>query len=150
MEKVKKIKKLIYISLVFICIYSATILFMPLASDMSNKTNKMSVIILGMIFWLSFIIAYISLFLANRVRKSITIRKQDKSRIGLFSFFSNRSGIVADVLLLLSVVIFIISLFSPMANHWIIYIFLFFIVLSLNLHCIFNGKIYEISKSKLD
>lgn len=150
MQKIKRIKQLLYISIICVFIYSGTIPLMPLASDMSNKTNKMSVIILGMIFWLSFINAYISLFLANRVRKSITTGKQVKGRIGLFRFFSNRLGIVADILLLLSVVIFIISLFTPMANHWIIYIFLFFIVLSLNLHCIFNGKIYDISKSQLD
>ncbi|MGN1130881.1 MAG: hypothetical protein ACI4Q8_05960 [Ruminococcus sp.] len=150
MEKVKRIKKLLYISLAFICIYSGTILFMPLASDLSNKTNKISVIVLGITFWLSLILAYTLLFLANRVRKTINFKKRGAGRVGLFNLFSNKPAIISDILLFLSIVVFVISLFLPMENHWIIYIILFFIVLSLNLHCVFNGKIYEFSKLKLE
>lgn len=148
MRKIKRIKNLLHTAMIFISVYSVSILFMPLASDLSSKTHRISTIILGLIFWVSVGIAYSSMFMANKKRKELGYEKHSKSRLGIFSFFSNVLATVVDFLLFVSVVLFVVLLFVP--NNRLMYVALFMLVWSINFHCILNGKTYAVSKIDLN
>ena len=144
MRKNGKIRKWLYISILSSFVYSGTILLMPIASENISSNNKVSIMIVGLIFWAFFILTYMSLFFAKKKAKSIKTEMKSQS-IGLFKFFSNRLAIIADCGLVISIIAFIISLFLPHSLSWLVYIILSILVLTLNLHSIFNGKIYRIS-----
>ena len=103
MRKIKRIKKLLHTAMIFVSVYSVSILFMPLASDLSSKTHRISTIILGLIFWVSVVVAYSSMFMANKKRKELGYEKHSKNRLGIFSFFSNVLATVVDFLLFVKI-----------------------------------------------
>lgn len=147
MRENRQIRKWLYISVLSSFIYSGTILLMPLASDNSNSNNKVSIMIVGFVFWTFFILTYLSLFFAKKKAKNNKV-KPESQNIGLLKFFSNRLATIVDCVLIMSVIAFIISLFLPYSLSWLVYIILSILVLTLNLHSIFNGKIYRISFRK--
>ena len=152
MKSVRKIKRLFWFSAFFQFLMSASILLMPMAVQIGQQDKKMTVLI-GLMFWISMITAYVLLGIANSERKWFLHRKvgidaKMNCRPGIVEFFTNIPATVADVAMILSFLLFVIVGFTDWKYEYISYILLFIFVFSLQMHCMFNGRIYKVTKFK--
>lgn len=148
MKAIKEVKRFFWLSVAFLCIMSTTILFMPLAV---NSMNRNYVIAVGASFWSSAVIGYVLLIVANIARRRYIIVVSDKNismdcHAGAITFFANKLAIVFDITMMFSFVLFILLFFTKLSDSYFVYIILFFLILSINLHCLFNGRIYKSTK----
>lgn len=149
---VSRIKKMFWIAVAFFLLMSASILIMPMASEMGARERYM-LILSGCEFWVSFVIGYILIFMANKERKYFIRRKLkgDVSmgcRAGIITFFDNVPATIADIAMISSFLLFFGINFTELRYKYISYVLLFILVFSLNMHCLFNGRIYKITKYK--
>lgn len=150
MKEVKKINQLFWISVLALFLMSACILLMPLP-DRIDEDSRIMTIVLGSLFWGTAIIGYVSIFLAERERKHLMKKKMiitEKSLPGIRNFFSNSVAKVADVTMMISIIVFVIISFTDLIYEYVSYIILFLVIFSLNMHCLFNGRIYKMTKMK--
>ena len=152
MRRLQKIKRLFYCSLILQFIMSFSILLMPIAVNTKHQ-NTLLTILVGLIFWLSAITGYLLLILANSERKWFINHNVDGNvkmncYPGIITFFTNVPATVADVTMIVSFLIFLIIGFTKLRYEYISYFLLFLLVFSLHMHCMFNGRIYKITKIK--
>ncbi len=151
MKSILRIRKLFWISAGLLTGMSLTFLLMPLASRLSEQSSGWSVRIVGIIFWILAIVGYGSIAKANKFRKRFLNMKfgrdiQKNFRPGVFCVFSNKIAEVVDIMLAVFLVAFIVSLFTPLKNTYYIAVILSFLVWAANMHCLFNGRTYCITK----
>ena len=151
MNYIKRISCLLWTSVIFLGIHSICYLFMPLASAMADTTNRIPLLVLGSIFWLTMIAGYILLIIANAERRRFIKLKMHEDykmgcRIGILTFFDNPLAIAADSICFASLAFFGVLLFLQKTDMYVSYILLFLFSLSFHMHCILNGRIYKITK----
>ncbi len=152
MRSVRKIKRLFWFAIVFLFMMSASILLMPKAVEMGEQ-DKSLVALIGMMFWTSAITGYVLIALANSERKWFIYHKVDGDvkmdcLPGIATFFTNVPATVADVTMITSFLVFVVINFTSRRYDYISYVLLFLLVFSLNMHCLFNGRIYKTTKYK--
>lgn len=152
MRSIQKIRRLFWFAVVFIFLMSASILLMPIAVQMGEQDRKMTALI-GIVFWFSAIAGYVLIVMANAERKRFIIRKVDGNvkmncRSGIAEFFTNVPATFADVTMIMSFLMFVIIGFTKWRYEYISYVLLFLLVFSLHMHCLFNGRIYKVTKYK--
>ena len=152
MRRIQRIRQLFWFAVLFISLMSASVLLMSFAIQMGEQDREVTVLT-GIIFWLSAIAGYVMIAIADTQRKRFIIQKADgdvkmSSRPGILTFFSNVPATVFDVMMILSFLMLVIINFTDLRYEYIAYVLLFMVVLSLNMHCLFNGKIYRIAKYK--
>ena len=152
MRSIQKIEQLFWFAIVFQFLMSLSFLFMPMAVQMGQQNRKMTVLI-GLVFWLSAIVGYVMVAMANSERKWFIKRKVDGNvkmncRSGITEFFTNVPATVADVAMIMSFLMFVIIGFTKWRYEYISYVLLFLLVFSLHMHCMFNGRIYKATKYK--
>ena len=152
MRYTNRIEKLFWLSVICLTIMSATILIMPFVVSVTNE-KRMLVVATGMLFWGSAIVGYTSIIKANKERiRYISKQPNDDlsmgCRVGIMNFFSNIPSTVADVSMIMSFILFIIIIFTEHNNSYLSYVLLFILILSLNMHGLFNGRIYKTIKIK--
>ena len=150
MRRVKKIKRLFWLAIAFIAIASGTFLLMPLVTE-ATQNRRMLTMAIGIAFWLSSIAGYALLIAANIERRWFINHKVDgdvkmNCLPGVISFFQNIPGTVFDVIMFMSLVMLLIIAFTKWRYNYISYILLSLFYLSLNLHSMFNGRIYKSTK----
>lgn len=136
----KKLKICFFVSIIFLTIGAASFLFMPIARDSSSATYKIPLLINGLVFWISFIIGYFFVFLSNAMRKKII---KIKGKPGIAGFCSNIYATIFDFLLIISFISLVVLLVIHQAELYITFVVLFLLVLSINMHAMFNGKIFK-------
>jgi len=150
---VNRLKKLLNFFALSTFIMSISFLLMPLATSYSDKNNnKIMLIIVGLVFWISLLICVISILLANKLRKKILSNiknTKENQKKGIFTFFSNKYALVFDLLMFISLISFAIVIAKRKQNEYIAYIILSVLIFSFSMHCMLNGKIYKLSKQKL-
>ena len=138
----KKLKVLYFLSTMFLAIGSASFLFMPIARDLSSGTNKAPLLINGLMFWVPFILGYVFVFFANIQRKIINgVKVNRKPR--MINFCSNNYATIFDFLLIISFVSLVVLFVLHQGESYITFVVLFLLVLSINMHAMFNGKIFK-------
>lgn len=152
MKNIRKIKRLFWLAVGFLFLMSATILFMPVVSK-AGENNRQVFMLMGTVFWGSAIVGYTMILLANAERKwflknKVGIDNKMNCLPGIITFFANIPATIADVVTFLSVVLTVIINFTNRRYDYISYVLLFLLVLSLNMHCLFNGRIYKTTKFK--
>lgn len=152
MKNVRKIKRLFWLAVSSLFLMSGTILFMPIASK-AGENNRQVLLLIGTVFWISAIAGYTMLLLANSERKwflknKVGIDNKMNCLPGIITFFTNVPATIADVVAILSFVLMVIINFTDRRYDYISYVLLFLLVLSLNMHCLFNGRIYKTTKFK--
>lgn len=150
MRRVKKIKRLFWLAVAFIAVASGTFLLMPLVTD-ATQNRRMLAMAIGIAFWLSSIAGYALLIAANIERRWFISHRADGNLKmnclpGVISFFQNILGTVFDVIMFMSLVMLLIIAFTKWRYDYISYILLSLFYLSLNLHSMFNGRIYKSTK----
>ena len=68
--------------------------------------------------------------------------------MGVVTFFSNTPAVIADATLLAGRIALVIIYFCDVANQYITYVMLAIVSFSLNMHGLFNGRIYKTTKYK--
>ena len=113
----------------------------------SNSGPPLFSLICGIIFWVFTITGIIlQIFISVDIRRWCERRRIHrtrfrKTRIGLFSVFSNVPAGISDIVLLVSLIAFIaFMVIDP--TSMIAYLTLSVLFLSFSAHCIFNGKNY--------
>ena len=152
MERLQKIKQLFCSAVIFQFLMSASILLMPMATKIGQQDGKIK-LLLGLVFWLSAIAGYALVVMANSERKRLINQKIDGNvktnhRLGIVSFFTNAPATVADVIMIISLLLFVVVNFTKWKYEYISYIILFVFIFSLHMHCMFNGIIYKAIKIK--
>ncbi len=147
MRQRQRIKQLFWMAVTFIFFMSASILLMPGAVH-KEVQNRLPVFLTGLVFWISALSGYVFLALANKERKRL--RKHDdrnktkmKELPGILTFCTNIPAVISDMIMALSLCVFVISRFTSFRYEYITYIWLFLLIFSLHMHCLFNGKIYK-------
>ena len=151
MAIIKRVKTNLILAIIFLSIHATTFLLMPLASKYADATHRISLIALGSIFWAAMIAGYIFLLIANVHRRQFVTKKLNgdyrmNSRIGVLNFFANTPAIVADIILFVSIAVFGAMLLFKATENYGTFVMLFLLDLSMNLHCILNGRIYKTTK----
>ena len=109
--------------------------------------------LVGCIFWLPLLLGYILVILANLERKTFIRSRLDgdismQCHMGVVTFFSNTPAVIADATLLAGSIALVIIYFCDVANQYITYVMLAIVSFSLNMHGLFNGRIYKTTKYK--
>lgn len=150
----KSIGQLLLLSVLFLTIHAATFLFMPFAAKtMVETTSKKALIIVGIVFWVSAIVGYLLLFLADSYRRAFVKRRLDGDysmgcHMGIISFFKTTPGVIADGLFAISLLGIIIVAITGNINGFITYVLLALLSFSFNMHGVFNGRIYKAATYK--
>lgn len=152
MRSIYKIKRLLGVAVLFQFLMAGSILLMPMVARPGQQDEKLPVLI-GLMFWISAIAGYVILAIANSERKKYLKKKVDGDtkmgcRVGIAEFFSNVPAKVADVTMILSFLLFIAVSYTAWRNEYIAYVLLFLCFFSLHMHCLFNGRIYKLTKYK--
>lgn len=132
-------KKLILIQIISFFISSVSMCFMPLGSYYDGKLQKGIAMILGVIFWI-FLIAG---FVLNIVIRKTDKDKNVKGRCGIIRLFQNKYAKIADVILIISFIVSVITIVSK-STIYLGAVVLFVFVFSFEMHCILNGKYFNV------
>ena len=151
MRTIQGIRKRFWLAAALLTAMSATFLFMPLASAISAQTGGWSVRVLGAVFWLLAIAGYGTVIRANASRKHYLQKRfgrdiQKKLRPGAFCFFSNKLAEIADIMLILFAIAFAAASATWLSRTYYIFVILSLFIWAANMHCLFNGRIYRITK----
>ena len=151
MSAIKTIRKQFWLSVGLLTAMSASFLLMPWASGIANDTGDWSVRIVGVIFWALAITGYGTVIMANVNRKNFLNKKfgrdiQLNFRPGAFCVFSNKLAEMADIMLVIFAIAFVVALFTQLKNTYYIIVILSVLIWAINMHCLFNGRIYRITK----
>ncbi len=152
MRSINRIKQLFWFSAVFLFLMSGSILIMPMATKVGEEDRSI-LLLSGLVFWISCITGYTLLFMANKERKYFIRRKLNGDpsmdcKPGIITFFDNVPATIADVAMIASFLLFVGVYFTELKYEYISYVLLFILVFSLNMHCLFNGRIYKATKYK--
>ena len=139
MSSVKKEIVILTISIISYFLLAASFLFMPLE-------NEQLQIMAGVMFWVFLILGIVSqVLVAIWFRQACSKNKEwriQKQRIGIFTIGKNKFSVVADIILLISAVTFVVLMIFTRGTGYISYIVLTILVFSFSMHCVLNGKVY--------
>lgn len=132
---------------------SFTIMLMPLASESAIATNDLSVLLVGASFWVLTILGYGILGVANHKRKRFWIKRfgrdiQKNYRPGFLCFSANKIAEVFDIMMVIFLITSLVVAFTPWKNTFFFIALLSLLVWTVNMHSLFNGRIYRITKYK--
>lgn len=153
MKAIQRIKIYYFTSVVALTLMSVVIMFMPWASEQAITTNDNSVRIVGVLFWLLMLLGYGSFGIANAKRKRFWIKRfgrdiQKNYRPGILSFFANKIAEVFDIMMAIFFVVSLIVAFTRWRNTFFFIALLALLVWAVNMHSLFNGRVYRITKYK--
>lgn len=155
MSRLKKIKILFWAAVASLALLSLTFSAMPHATRISEATNKVSILIVGGAFWF-FLAVSCALIIWAIVERKRFMRFDANRRFktgklpGVITFFRNVPAIVADVIMILSAVAFVLTQIVWEVDLYLQFYLLSLLVLSVNMHSMFNGKIYRVTKYKAE
>lgn len=144
MKQKQNQKILLFTSIMFMFLFSASFLLMPIASQRSLEGKSIVLLINGLWFWITGIIALILYMIINQNRKKQlrNINDIENTKSGIIQFFSNSWAKAVDCLFLVSLIgliIFIIIL----PQSYFVFIFAFISVFTFLMHCVLNGKNFK-------
>ena len=148
---IQRIKKQFWLAVGLLTAMSAMFLMMPPASEMAEATNDWSVRIVGILFWAFAVSGYVTVARANSNRKKFLNKKfgrdiQTNYKPGILCFFSNKHAKIVDSLLAVFTALLVAALFTRLRSTYYIVVFLSLFIWAANMHCLFNGRIYRITK----
>ena len=143
----KKHLAMLYLSVVSFFLVAASFMLMPI--DLYYDNLKVLSYVAGGMFWMFLILGVIiQIFLAASVKKIIkraAMRNyvpKIKKRIGITCFFSNFPAMIADIILVLSLIGLTISAIITQGTAYVCYVFFSLVFFSFSMHCVLNGRIY--------
>lgn len=128
---------------------SVPIVLIPVAKG--NEDNKVFAVMIPIIFWLGLTGEQFFIWRANFYRKKLQqtngrYPKRIRGRPGVISFFMTLEGMAADLLFLVSLIVFVVIALLHKGESVLQFILIFCLILSFRLHCTFNGINYRYKK----
>lgn len=139
MLELKKQTKMPLVALLFLAVAGIVIMLLPLFTSDSNSSFKLPILSGTITLWVSIIIGYLLMFLFYRKQKGLAV----KGRIGMLSFFRNKWGTVADLVLIASVTAIVIMAFLRTGTVAVFAVLFGLVFISANCHCVFNGRVFN-------
>lgn len=125
------------ISIAGFLLMSCSFLLMP-SVDNSNGVSTFGMIV-GLLFWIGLLTGIVMQIVAVGMSKG----KRGKYRIGLFSFMKNIYGMIADIMVVVSIVVFIIGMIITHKSGYICYVAIALFTFSISMHCVCNGRVFR-------
>lgn len=128
---------------VFLFIFSASFLLMYFGMGADGMLNPWN-IIAGACFWIGLIGTIFSAISINSMRRADMEFQEshaDIKRIGIIHFFTNKPAIIADTLMMISLIGYIIMRLLKSYNI-LSYILIAIFVFTFGMHCMLNGINY--------
>lgn len=145
MNKTQSSVKFFYASLFSFFVMSVTIFFMPLASDLSTYEDNTAIYLCGGLFWLSFLLGWI-FWICLSVNRKKHIKPDGPDKRSKKKGFNSKTK-AFFVIFLISLLSYIVILFTELKFHYISIVVLFIVVFSFCLTLMFSGKNYRYIKS---
>ncbi len=127
----------------FLILCSLAIILMPIVST-ENEKLKIFIALDGILFWIGTIGTILMALKINKCRKNSSRFNQmypKLKRVGLIHFFQNTEAFIADIVMFVSVIGFI--LVKILTDNLIVtFIFLGAFVFAFGMHCMLNGTNY--------
>lgn len=149
MRNRKKLKTAMCISVAMWVLLASSFLLMKPIVENTSSVRRFLVLVLGLAFWCALVLGIVF-----QVKAAIHYRricaKEKISATGLpgaFRFFSNPMAIAADIGLVVSLVTGLVLLKYPTEKLYVYFLELFFLTLSISMHCIWNGKMMRMLHS---
>lgn len=124
------------ISIAGFLLMSCSFLFMP-SVDNSNGVNTYGVII-GLMFWIGLLIGIVMQIMAAGLCRG----ESKKYRIGLCSFMKNIYGMLADIVVVVSIVMLIIAMAVTRQSGYVCFVAIALFTFSFSMHCVCNGRVF--------
>ena len=133
--------------------HAASYLLMPAAVRTFASGESRGLLLAGCVFWIPLLAGYGLIALANSKRKAFSDGRQDgdiamQRRMGIVTFFSNTPAVIADSALIAGSIALAILCLCGGTSRYITYVMLAIVSFSLNMHGLFNGRIYRTIKYK--
>ena len=151
-HRVREIRCLLRMAAGCFAVHALSYLLMPLALRLSeNGGSKTPTVLVSCTFWIPLLGGYALIFLANAKRKTLVRNRlyggaPVRCRMGMFTFFSNTPAMIVDAALLAGAAALVILCCGGVTSHYVTYVFLTIVSFSLNMHGLFNGRIYRSTK----
>lgn len=140
----KKLKKQLLISLCCFSLISLAVLLMPLAGERETLTQRGLNCAVGILFWIGLLSGILSWVVIHRKnRKYLSVHIDKGRRPVAVRFFSTRAAVLADSVLIVSLIGVIAGNISKQFHPAADYIFLFLFVTALYLHCLTNSNLFH-------
>lgn len=146
--KCQKFALYVDFSIVCSCLSSISLLA-GLFTDLNQVTDIIIKIIFPLSFWVGLGFEEFFIWKADSLRKEIEYYedyRKIRGKPGVLSISKTKSGAIADLLLLASLLFFVLFIFTGFGEKVIQNILIFLLVLSFRLHCILNGKNFRYKK----
>lgn len=135
----KKSMTLLKISIIMLFVSTIAIILTPLTDYNAMGGKKFFSVFISFVLWIGIITGYIYLiFFYRGMQKS-----EKKGRIGVISFFSNRYSVFIDLIFILSLILIVVFAIINFRNTFVFSLLFGVIFISANLHCIFNGRVFN-------
>ena len=149
----KQTERLFQCSVVSITLMSVTFLFMPVANHLTGGFRRVFLFMLGAVFWLSLAAGYgilILIYRNNRERLKQYSEISDKTdmRGQKKGLIQNREALIADLAIVVAVITDMILWIRGKPSQYLTYVVLAVLAEAVNMHFLFNAKIYKMIKSK--
>ena len=115
----------------------------------SDNIDQVIKIIFPLVFWIGLLIEQYFIWNANSFRKKLESEgklRRIRGKPGAVSILQTEEGAIADLILVISLIVFVILLLFGIGKGFPQYLFIFFVVLSFRMHCILNGKNFRYKK----
>jgi len=142
------------VSIIGFLIFSISFLLMPVETTGAEQGPNAVTVVAGIMFWIGLLVGVIAQICLSASRKNwfnknkVRLPLSNQPKLGLITFFRNKTAIGFDVLLIISLVGLIVSIALTNATGYGCYIFLALTTFSFCSHCIFNGKNYYFIENK--
>lgn len=145
MKMETKNRRLFRIAVVLFCGLAASVFLMPLSGKRLLQDQRELMYFTGGLFWFCFMAGYgIVIYLIIKNRKSLREHFKDThTRAGIFSFFTCKKAAFIDVIFLCSFIWSSVSLMIGRDYGYPAAAALSILILSANLHCLFNSRLYR-------
>lgn len=150
--KYKTIQSLLFfIMILFMFLFSASFLVMPVVSQRSMEGKSTMLMFNGIWFWTTGLGSVILFVLINQRRKKLpgAEKNVESAKPGIIRFCSNGWAKAADWTFLGSFIGLIICIIMS-SQSYAMFVFVFFTVFTFMMHCVFNGKNFKCIAGMID
>lgn len=142
MKQQQRFKFVFFAAAALMFLFSASVLFVPFASQQDLLGNPLWIRLSGVWIWGTLILAYTLFYAANRLRRNAVKNRQSQKAIdrwGICRVFTNPLAKAADCAFVISLVGFIVMLIFA-SQSYAVYILLFAVLFTLQMHGVLNGE----------
>lgn len=142
------------VSVVAFLVFSISFLLVPVEADTTEQGTNVYTIVAGLMFWIGLVVGIVMQVILSILRRKWFLRNKVKlpltnqPKLGLISFFKNKTAMVFDVMLVVSIIGLVLAMVATDAVGYSCYVFMALTSFSFCAHCIFNGKIYYFIENK--